>query len=639
MIRTKVKSVLVSIAGTTASALGQIRQSLYDKTDGTTSSACFTDQGFSKWDEAVFSMVDLRTISADAEAGAQQKFSLWGALFSNTFSSLVHSLLSTAFQSVHTQVVSTLRDTLTGAPPVSQVLPHEAYHNTLRIATHLDQSLQKVSADAHELLVHAEEREESERRLRQSLYVQTCEIMGRLLCEVRRMASKEEAASSSDGTRELVIGRLCFLLKFRLMSLKTLLSPESSPAALRGTTGMISFVDLQSAFELADDDDDGLISFDEVMQAVESAFSGTPFQGAAMIRETLLLAADSDVVGNITLSELMLLTARGIRHTSNGGESALGAVQNSLDGIMSSCFGRWAHAILEDPASSLRSGFHDFVKTATTADDAEWKRIFLTDDEASFCCKNVSPHIAGFFMSSSLRLNASLCPADTLCPVPSEEYAVSLGVTKSDAGTIETMEDLLRRAVFVESYAQATALLEEAITSDVGSELEKGSLPARVQLYTDATLLKFLFIDNKQRDIVRPRESDQRLKAVVKYISQLLQADCDTSALSSIKSVAKEKHVRFLSTGNMFLVTLFGETDAASSSGTDGQAASIHLPLSSSRRFALFPVQADRSLKDIQIRGKYAKEKQEADQTPDTSSGNVISGGLGFLSGMLKGRK
>ena len=84
-------------------------------------------------------------------------------------------------------MVSTLRTSLANAPSLSAILPHEAYRNTLCIATELDAALLKVSDDAHELLVHAEERLESERRLRQSLYVQTCEIMGRLVCELRRM--------------------------------------------------------------------------------------------------------------------------------------------------------------------------------------------------------------------------------------------------------------------------------------------------------------------------------------------------------------------------------------------------------------------------------------------------------------------
>lgn len=593
------------------------------------------EEGFHSWDEAVFAVVDLRTISADAEAVQQQKFSLWGALFSNTFSSLVHSLLSTAFQSVHTQVVSTLRVALASAPPVSSILPHEAYRNALQIATQLDQSLEKVSADAHELLVHAEEREESERRLRQSLYVQTCEIMGRLLCEVRRMAQTDLA---SDGTRELVIGRLCFLLKFRLMSLKTLLSPESSPAAMHGTSGMISFVDLQSAFELADDDDDGVISFDEVLEAVESAFSGTRFNGGDMVRETLLLSADSDVVGNVTLFELMLLSARGIRHSKSGSESALGAVQLSLDGIVSSCIRAWAHSVLDGPAGTLRSGLEDFVAAASSSDEEEWKRMFFSDQDAPIYSKGVSPHIAGFFLTASSRLNTNLSPADTLSPLPSDgdSYAAALGICKNEAGQVETFSDVMQRAVFVESYAQSTQLIEDAITSGQGAELDRSCLNARVQLYIDATLLKFIFIDNNKRNISRPPESDQRLKGVVKYISQLLQSDCDATMLSTIKSTAKERHTQYLTAGNLFLSSLFGTVEGSVTSGNEP---AIHVPLPSSRRFALLPVQADRSLKDIQLRGKYAKEKQAPDETPDASSGNVISGGLGFLSGMLKGRK
>jgi Ca2+-binding EF-hand superfamily protein len=43
---------------------------------------------------------------------------------------------------------------------------------------------------------------------------------------------------------------------------------------------MITLLELQSAFDLADDNDDGLITFEEAMEAVDSAFSGTQFHGA-----------------------------------------------------------------------------------------------------------------------------------------------------------------------------------------------------------------------------------------------------------------------------------------------------------------------------------------------------------------------
>merc|ERR1740139_330131 len=87
-------------------------------------------------------------------SSGNRKFSLWGTLFSNTFSSLVNSLLSASFHSVHARVVATLRASLANAPALRSILPHEAYRNSLRIATDLDASLKKVSDDAHELLVH-----------------------------------------------------------------------------------------------------------------------------------------------------------------------------------------------------------------------------------------------------------------------------------------------------------------------------------------------------------------------------------------------------------------------------------------------------------------------------------------------------
>jgi hypothetical protein len=49
LIRTKVKSVLVAIAGTTASALVRFCQSLYDKTDGGECMQRLDDNGVCTW--------------------------------------------------------------------------------------------------------------------------------------------------------------------------------------------------------------------------------------------------------------------------------------------------------------------------------------------------------------------------------------------------------------------------------------------------------------------------------------------------------------------------------------------------------------------------------------------------------------
>ena len=60
-------------------------------------------------------------------------------------------------------------------------------------------------------------------------------------------------------------------------------------------------------------------------------------------------------------------------------------------------------------------------------------------------------------------------------------------------------------------------------------------------------------------------------------------------------------------------------------------------PLPSSRRFVLLPIQAEKSLTELQLRGKYGKKSQE-DKTSSkdgTSSGNALGSGFGFLSSML----
>ncbi|KAL3758768.1 hypothetical protein ACHAWU_006410 [Discostella pseudostelligera] len=761
LIRTKVKSVLMMIAGTTASRLGHIRQTLYDKTDGVECMAALDSCGVCTWEEAVGGMVDIRLVNhgmttglattsstTNATIGDEQRgmngqgsttttmtprrFSLWGALFSNTFSSLVHSLLTSSFHSVHARVVSTLRTSLARAPPFECMLPHEARRNALRIASDLDASLRRVSDDAHELLVHAEEREESERRLRQSLYVQTCEIMGRLLNELRRMLVVGGGGRDEDATKVLIVGRLCHLLKFRLKSLPTLLDPKNSPAATyaagggggKSNSGMITLVELRSSFDLADDDDDGLISFDEAMEAMESAFSGTHSHGAEMVRDTLLLShpagssgmgEDSTTIANhsnasyasstahnksapenVTLSELALLSARGLRHDASGPESALGTVQSSLDGIVDRCFKEWARAALSPSLRSFTKTLRENMGVASTVSEVEWRRLHgLTDKDDDIMLKTiqemkgdesklnqsrttvgeVSPHVVSYLLSVSGVLNRSVCPADSLPPVPSLDCAKALGISiRSDEDRkIPNMMVTIRRSLLDEALTSISQSLRQEITSeslddcatkDNGTDhiLKKCSPSSLIQLDMDVKFIHHCFFERHRHDTFSPpsdnsTDDDDESRSIIDSLSQRLSASV-VDALGKDASLAlhdaiSESQMRVFTSCDLFLTPLFGEdvqkgetshSSTTASSSTSSLSFTLN-PMASSRRFILLPIQAEKSQSELQLRGKYGKKVQEEKVSNSTNGaggkdsfttgGNALGTGFGFLSSML----
>ncbi|KAL3775860.1 hypothetical protein ACHAW5_010154 [Stephanodiscus triporus] len=755
LISTKVKSVLVMIAGTTASKLGHIRQTLYDKTDGAECMAVLDACGVCGWDEAVGGMVDVRVVShgttfaaasatttggsgtsvgdergggsANATAAAAataRRFSLWGALFSNTFSSLVHSLLTSSFHSVHVRVVSTLRASLARAPPFESMLPHEAHRNALRIATDLDASLRRVSDDAHELLVHAEEREESERRLRQSLYVQTCEIMGRLLNELRRMLVVADGGTNEkdDATKVLIVGRLCHLLKFRLKSLPTLLDPKSSPAVMlagglggggggKSHSGMITLMELSSSFDLADDDDDGLISFDEAMEAMESAFSGTHFHGAEMVRDTLLLAhsaAGSGLGGvsngvtnhagasyasnghnkstpqNVTLSELALLSARGLRHDASGPESALGTVQSSLDDIVNRCFKEWARAALSPPLKSFKKTLQEHMGVAMTVSDMEWRRLHgligKEDDtllkeiseskgdesimtQSQLVVGEVSPHVVSYLLAVAGVLNRSVCPADSLPPVPSLEYADKLGISSrsDDNKGIPNMLVTIRGSLLGEALTSLTHSMNEEIMStldddcvtddgNVRERLKKCSTSSLVQLNMDVRFIRRCFFDRNKFGFSLTSDTIKDSCGIIDGMSERLSMSINSAMrdTSIVNSAISERHAQVFCSCDLFLSSLFGEDQdgkfsSATSVSMNGVSSSVLSssesfvlnPLPSSRRFILLPIQAEKSLTELQLRGKYGKKTQEEKSSGKDSTSGALGTGFGFLSSML----
>lgn len=490
-------------------------------------------------------------------------------------------------------------------------------------------ALQKVSEDAHELLVHAEERVESERRLRESLFVQTCEILGRLVCELRRMVF-----GSSDQVTCFIVGRLCFLLKFRLLSLPVLLDSASA-----GTTGMISYVDLQSAFELADHDEDCLISFEEALEAVESAFSGTSFRGAEMLRETLLLSSDTSTPEDVTLDELALLTARGLRHETTGSKSALGAFQKSLDKIIDLCFAKWADSALANSRKAFASSLQDFVRSGSNVSTHEWKRLYGAKESQS-----VSAMWVGYFLEASSIMNCNTCPSDAFLPFPSPEFAAKMEIGSSE--DMPTLLHTLRCALTQQILISLTEEIEKLIGPDAlsANQMESFCSPFIMQLYVDLSFVLFCFFNKESRSGVAAETlvsgCEDKLNTLCGRLDEVLQRVSGVR-VTLLESTIMERHKQILASNNVLLASLIGRRvsfENVSTGSTNEDDAISFLPLASSRRFALLPVPADRSATEIQLlHGKYSKEakEDEAYKKEMSSSGNVIGSSLGFLQSML----
>ena len=285
LIRAKVKSVLVIIAGTTASKLGQIRQTLYDKTDGVECMMALDDSGVCTWDEVVGGMVDIQVMSH-------------GTTFATKTTTLDSGEQGSGGGSMNGQ-------------------SHAPRGTTTTTTT---------------------------------------------------------TVTTSVGTK---------------------------------SSGAITITELSSSFDLTADDNDGLISFDEAMEVMESSFSGTHFHVTEMVRDTLILSHSSagepsssreggfrpnaGALWNVTLSELALLSAWDLWHDDVGRESALGTVQSLLDNIVHQCFQEWTRAALSPPPRSFTTILKERIVVASTVSDNEWKQLNgLIEKEDDVLLKEIS---------------------------------------------------------------------------------------------------------------------------------------------------------------------------------------------------------------------------------------------------------
>jgi hypothetical protein len=261
----------------------------------------------------------------------------------------------------------------------------------------------------------------------------------------------------------------------------------------------------------------------------------------------------------------------------------------------------------------------------------------------------------GYILNVSSILSRTTCPSDSLSPVPSIEYASSLGIDSVGAGkSIPTMIDTIRRTLLRQSLVSLLSLIGEAFDgrASSGSRLESCTGSPLLQLHLDVTFVKLCYYERNHYDFGTETSLAtslmQDVEKMIVRVDGLLRSACDSATLQSLPESTAAKHQHVLEVCDLFLSSLFGEDSTSPTPSSEdeldlGMGAPstsslplIHPPLASSRRFVLLPVQSDRSLSDLQLRGKYIKEKEETESRQEAQAGSVMSSGLGFFSSMLK---
>jgi len=272
----------------------------------------------------------------------------------------------------------------------------------------------------------------------------------------------------------------------------------------------------------------------------------------------------------------------------------------------------------------------------------------------------VSPHVVSYLLAVAGVLNRSVCPADSLPPVPSLEYAEALGIITKKDEEIPNMIVTIRGSLLGEALTSISQSLKEEIIStaeeyngDNGDDkLKKCSPSSLVQLLMDVKFVnRCLFERNTHGFYSLTEDSISDSRQIMDSISERLAA-CVGGYSSSVSGAISERHSQVFVSCDLFLSSLFGEDDgekfssaitngatasASSSALSSSQSFSLN-PLPSSRRFILLPIQAaEKSLAELQLRGKYGKNKAR-EEKETTTSGNALGTGFGFLSSMLTKR-
>jgi hypothetical protein len=283
-------------------------------------------------------------------------------------------------------------------------------------------------------------------------------------------------------------------------------------------------------------------------------------------------------------------------------------------------------------------------------------------------CRGVSPGVVAYILNIGSILNSNVAPSDCLSPIPNLEHATSLGITLSETKKIvPTFMEVIRWSLLDESLHAASSTLHGMIMNNT-TGLGQCGISALIQCYIDITFFKTCYVDRNQNGFnllvekmsYRRAESIAKLDTILQQIEPLIQSHKDnTQGRELIKKVlmlSSESQQRIFEMSDLFVSSLIGAAQNTIESSVSDMTMSstmsepmFPLPLPSSRRFVLLPVQVDRSLSDIQgLQNKYGKVEASSSMATDGrstnhndgyNSSNVISGGLGFLSSMLKTKK
>jgi len=389
-----------------------------------------------------------------------------------------------------------------------------------------------------------------------------------------------------------------------------------------------------------------------------------------MVRETLLLSSNTDVETrnpstsppsgglpnlssyikvssgrDVTLNELTLLSSRGLRHEESGRHSALGTIQDSLDGIINQCFSQWAQVALSGPTELLTKNASQFMDISSSTGEAEYQRMYGKGSTTNGVATNgaepivgtASPYIIDYLVEVSFVLNRSISPSDSIVPVPSLDHAASMGISMNGgANTIPTMHDLIRESLLAESFVAVTDAMETLVQHKI-------PIPsAQLQVKNDLLFIQESFCERGRRDHPRFVEAQQRLSKSVNTCNAMM-----VSFGPSVESKIKQNQQFVLESCDLFLSSLLGETPTKTSAAglssaptTDftgsGAKHLLHAPLPSSCRFSLLPVQSDRTAADIKYRETVEERREANNRNGSTSGGGVVRSGFGFLSSMLK---
>ena len=355
-----------------------------------------------------------------------------------------------------------------------------------------------------------------------------------------------------------------------------------------------------------------------VIECLESVFTGN----SEALRKDIVSTVKGTNAEDISFEELTLFCTRGLSHTSKRNPfNARLVIKTALSALFESCMDVWAGVVVAIHGEVLRSTIiNDLSINSVEANCANSDDVYEPD--------KVSSCVMRFFLGISSDLMRSMCPADL-------QSGISLSLSTNIV--ISMQRQLLQKSCVTFFNIIESDALSSLLRNDLKSEI------ALIQLWYDVKFTLECYARAKAGltgDEIKCLEKQVvAIESLIDPMSmEIVSSSINGTSITSSHSVSCSIFTEALFHTELNHSSIETSSLDVGSKGRESFVSTSLIPVPSTRRFLLLPIQDERQDLLLELRRTDTEDinnGQKGMSKGDVNNNPLSKSSFGFLSSML----